>query len=109
MSQTVKWPEMKNTSVDVRLVHYAPGQVRLKVGAVRGDRALARRIESELQAVAGIHSVEANRLTGSLLVTFDDRELRTPQATEALKRALRRLYPEADLAALERQLHWALR
>lgn len=105
----MKWPEMKNASVDIRLVHYAPGQVRLKVAAVRGNRALASQIESELQAVTGIHAVEASPFTGSVLVSFHDRELRTPEAAEALKRTLRRLYPEADLAGLERQLHWALR
>lgn len=100
---------MKNVSVDVRFVHYVPGQARLKIGALRGDRDLAGQIESELHAVTGIHAVEANPLTGSVLVTFDDRKLRTPEATEALKRALSRLYPEGDPHMLERELHSALR
>lgn len=91
-------------NANVHLVHYAPGRARLKIETLRGDATLADRVQDTLQAVTGIRSVGASSTTGSVLVAFDDRELRTPAAITALKQALTRLLPESDLRALTQLL-----
>lgn len=51
-----------------RLVHRLPGRVRLKVDGRRGDRDWFDAVALELALVETIRSVEANPLTGSLLI-----------------------------------------
>jgi hypothetical protein len=51
-----------------RLVHRLPGRVRLKIDGRRGDRAWFDALALELALVEGIRAVEANPLTGSLLI-----------------------------------------
>ncbi len=54
-----------------RLVHRLPGRVRLRVDGRRGDRDWFDGVALELALVEGIHAVEANPLTGSLLIRFE--------------------------------------
>lgn len=56
----------------VRLAHASPGRIRLKVDNVKGDPQKARDVEGKLRTVTGIRSADANPLTGSLLLTYDD-------------------------------------
>jgi copper chaperone CopZ len=62
----------------VRVVHAIPGRVRLKIGEVRDNPALAWDVEEQLSRIPGVKRVEANPVTGSVLVLFDE-----PQATPA--------------------------
>ncbi len=54
-----------------RLVHRLPGRVRLRVDAKRGDRAWFDALALELSLLENIRSVEANPLTGSLLIRHE--------------------------------------
>jgi heavy-metal-associated domain-containing protein len=57
---------------DVRVAHAIPGRIRLKIRALRADPALASRLEDLLVGAAGVRRAEANPVTGSLLVHYDD-------------------------------------
>lgn len=58
--------------IGVRLAHASPGRIRLRVDEIKNDARRAREIEDKLRLVHGVHSVNANPLTGSLLLTYDE-------------------------------------
>jgi Heavy metal associated domain 2 len=61
---------------EVRVAHASHGRVRLKVDRLKGDESLAARLEHALSSTGkAIERVEANPLTGSLLLTFAADEL----------------------------------
>jgi Heavy metal associated domain 2 len=59
------------TAKEVELTHYIPGRVRVRISKVKGNASLAEEIRQNFSAIAGIHKVEANPLTGSVLVEYD--------------------------------------
>ena len=52
-------------------VHHVPGRVRVKCKALKNNEENAALARSLFQDVAGVHAVELNGLTGSLLVRYD--------------------------------------
>ncbi len=54
-----------------RLVHRLPGRVRLKIDGRRGERDWFDAVAVELALVESIRAVDANPLTGSLLIRHD--------------------------------------
>lgn len=52
-------------------VHHLPGRLRIRVAAIKGNTTRARGLESILQAKEGVATVEANPLTGSVLIHYD--------------------------------------
>ena len=81
-----------------------PGRVRLKMAAVKGHPEMARKLTKKLAAVPGIHQVEANPSTGSLLVHFDQEALQTAEALEPLSAILAEFCPEVEPLELLGQL-----
>ena len=47
------------------------GRIRIKVSAVKGSSAMAGELESQLTKLNGVAHVQANPLTGYVLVLFD--------------------------------------
>ena len=66
------------TTADV--VSQAPGRVRLRLRALRGQPQLAGQLAEALAAVEGIRQVEANPTTGSVLILFADAVYPSPDA-----------------------------
>ena len=65
----------RRPTVSIQPVHTrVPGRARFKVTALYRSRELKHRLEVSLGGLDGIHSVQANMLTGSLLVVFDQQE-----------------------------------
>jgi len=58
--------------MSVRVAHALPGRIRLKVDTIKHDAQRAEELGSKLRTVPGIRSVEANPVTGSLLLTYDE-------------------------------------
>lgn len=52
-------------------LHHLPGRLRLRLAALRRNPALAARLRHTLAPLPGVADVEANPLTGSLLVRYD--------------------------------------
>ena len=53
------------------LQHELPGRLRVRIPALRGDAAAARRAVGAALLCAGVRQADANPATGSLLVEFD--------------------------------------
>jgi hypothetical protein len=80
----------------LRVVHACPGRVRLRAAKLKGAAAFARQAAARLRQVPGIREVEANAVTGSLLIYYNLPELTTPAAMLALSEATKELFPEIE-------------
>ncbi len=91
-------------AADVRIAHFLPGRVRLKVAALKGDAALAGRLSAAFGAVPGVHAIECNTVTGSVLIRYDPRRIVEADAAGALSQVLRSELPGLDVAEVLRWL-----
>lgn len=55
----------------VELLHATPGRIRLRIPEVKSNPALAREIQKQISGFKGVRRVEANPITGSVLVLYD--------------------------------------
>jgi hypothetical protein len=78
----------------IQVLDYLPGRVRLKIRRLKHDPDLARALVGQLIAVDGITRVEANPLTGNLLVRFEARVLAEEVSRRALEGILAEHFPE---------------
>jgi hypothetical protein len=59
------------TGSDLQVAHALPGRIRLKLDALRGNPSLADEVERAVATLRGMCDVEANPVTGSLLMHYD--------------------------------------
>lgn len=60
----------------VEIASYLPGRIRLYSKSMVGNPTLAREVESQVSSFREIDSVEANTLTGSILIQYEPEKLR---------------------------------
>lgn len=85
------------TLTGVRIVHAIPGRIRLKIRQIQDHPQLAWEVEEQLSRIPGVSDVEANPVTGSVLVLFEDRQ---PTPADSL-RFLSSSWPTEALGPLE--------
>ena len=78
----------------IKIVHLMPGRMRLKLQVLKGRPEIATQLHSHLTEVAGISRVDTNTLTGSVLLLYEPRALRSPDFLDAFSSALGKLFPE---------------
>ena len=83
----------------IKVVHALPGRVRVKVAQIKGNPELARQAREKLAGVPGIREVEANPLTGSVLVLFD-LAASMAETVEPLGEVVAELFPEIEALSL---------
>lgn len=88
----------------IKLVHAIRGRVRVKISQLRDNPEFAREICQRLSGVRGIRRIEANPLTGSLLVLYDPEEMTSLESLFALSEIVTPLFPGLDMAQLEEWL-----
>ena len=67
-------------------LHHVPGRLRVKCDRLRREPAALAAAYRRLQGMTGVRTISANRLTGSLLVTYDPNLLSLPDLRQALRR-----------------------
>jgi hypothetical protein len=81
------------------ILHHIPGRIRVCIPRIKGHPHLCRNIKDVAASVEGIHSVETNPVTGSVLVHYDrhDSEMarRLGRVLERLDTLLEAADPEA--------------
>jgi hypothetical protein len=84
----------------IQVVHALPGRVRLKVAKVKGDPEFARKAQEKFAAVPGIQKVEANPITGSLLILYDLAAPLAAETIEPLGAIFGEFFPEIEALSL---------
>lgn len=76
-----------------RVLQLIPGRARLRFDSVKGHPELGRRLHTQLQAVRRIERVTVDTRTGSVLLLYDARALRSPVFLDEVSEALGQLFP----------------
>jgi hypothetical protein len=76
-----------------KILHLIPGRARLRFEAVKGRPEFARRLHTHLEAVTHINRVSVDTRTGSVLLLYEARALRSPDFLDELSEALGKLFP----------------
>ena len=84
--------------------HAIPGRVRLRLGRMLHNEALADKLPHLLATVPGVTSAEASTATGSLLITFSSRELAAAQGRQNLAQVMHQFFPGLDTETLVQRL-----
>jgi hypothetical protein len=82
------------------VTHALPGRLRVKISRVKQNPELAQQAQQTLGQVPGIHRVEANHLTGSLLILYDLASLASLETLGPLAEVMGELFPEIELESL---------
>src|SRR5262249_31072351 len=61
---------------DIQVTHFLPGRVRFKLLHLKKNAAMANMLRQVLANIPGIRTVEANVVTGSVLVQYDPETFR---------------------------------
>ncbi len=72
----------------IRTTHLLPGRVRFHVPVLVGRRDDAARIDGAMRRIQGVHGVEINPVSGSVLIEFDPERLEAEILFAALIRLL---------------------
>lgn len=80
----------------IKITHFFPGRVRLKVEKVKNNEAFAKKIEAELSNTLCISEVEVSVLTGSVLVKYDKHTIKDTKNSDHLLTTLKKLFPDLD-------------
>ncbi len=67
-------------------VHDIPGRLRVKIPAIKGNSKGKRKIDQVFQGLEGINEIMVNTVTGSVLVNYDRRILKSSRILDALKK-----------------------
>lgn len=88
----------------ISVKHAIPGRIRLRLGRMLHNEELAEKLPALLAAVPGVTSAEASTATGSLLITFNCRELAMHRSRQDLAAAMRRFFPGLDTEPLVKRM-----
>ena len=67
---------------DFQIIHVIPGRIRVKIGKVKDNPALADDLQRKLSAIRVIQQAVVNPVTGSVLLTYDPRLLESLNSLE---------------------------
>jgi copper chaperone CopZ len=84
----------------IKIMHFFPGRVRLKVDKVKNNAAFANKVKTELSNTLCITEVEINTLTGSVLIKYDKCAIKDTKNSDHLLAALKKLFPDLDAEKL---------
>jgi hypothetical protein len=84
----------------ISVKHALPGRIRLRLPQMLHNDSMAAELPARLTKVPGVVGAEASTATGSLLLTFNPRELATERGRRELAGVLHRFFPGLDLDIL---------
>lgn len=84
----------------IKILHFFPGRVRLKVDKVKNNAPFAEKIKTELSNTLCITEVEINILTGSVLIKYDKHAMEDTKNSDHLLATLKILFPDLDTEKL---------
>jgi len=89
----------------VAIVHAVPGRIRLKISRLKRDPKYAVAIRDRLLSLPGIRRVEANPLTASVVVSYNESATTFPALLPNLSEALQAFaFPDLDRREVEAML-----
>jgi len=72
----------------IKTVHLLPGRVRFRIPLMIGKEADLKRICSDMKKISGVNTVNFNKINGSILIHFEERQVQADLLFAALIRLL---------------------
>jgi hypothetical protein len=69
-------------------MHHVPGRLRFKLLQLKGQVRRAEEVEKAVRQMKGVRSIEANTVTGSLLIHYDVTEVESYVFLDGMKKTL---------------------
>jgi hypothetical protein len=88
----------------VKILSFFPGRVKLRIEAVQGEEALAKKATADIGANAAIKKIMVDPGKGDVLINYDRKLIKEPETIDALSDTLAELFPDMDVAALRAKL-----
>ncbi len=66
-------------------LHDVPGRLRVRTPFIKGSESLAKHVEKFLEQINGIKSVATNPVTGSIIMTYDEKKVTSKMLLDTLK------------------------
>jgi hypothetical protein len=66
-------------------MHSVPGRLRIKTPLIKKNMKLAAHVEKFLGQIPGVESLVTNALTGSLIITYDQKKVNSQMLLDTLK------------------------
>jgi hypothetical protein len=88
----------------VKILSFFPGRVKLRIEAVKGEEALAKRATKDIGAIDAIKKIMVDPGKGDVLINYDRKLIKEPATIDALSDTLSELFPDMDVAALREKL-----
>jgi Heavy metal associated domain 2 len=85
---------------DIEIIASRPGQLSLNITRVKGNEVLARELQDRLEAIRGIHQVEADAIQGLVSIDYDRQRLSSLSFLLQLKETFSSLFPEISVTKL---------
>jgi Heavy metal associated domain 2 len=85
----------------IKVVHAMPGRVRIKISRLKGKVVAAREIQDRLSEVRGVQRVEANSVTGSVLVLYDPEQMDPLDSLISIGSTFAPLFPGLNMSELQ--------
>jgi hypothetical protein len=68
-------------------IHNVPGRLRIKIPSIKGDQDMAEEVQGVLRSIEGVNSAKANTLTGSIVIHYDPKAVRSKEILDTLNQA----------------------
>jgi hypothetical protein len=88
----------------VKILSFLPGRVKLRIEAVKGEEALAKKATAQIGAINAIKKIMVDPGKGDVLINYDRKKIKEPDTINALSDTLSELFPDMDVAALRAKL-----
>ena len=84
----------------IKVVSYLPGRVRLRIDKIKDEAGFAERLQGGLKDIPGIKKLELKPSTSSVLVVYDKKRLKQPDAAGQLVEQMHKLFPDLGVQRL---------
>jgi copper chaperone CopZ len=84
-------------------LHDVPGRLRIKTPFIKGNENLAKHVKRFLEQINGITSITTNPLTGSIIMTYDEKKLTSKMLLDTLK--TRGIFDSAKAVTNDQYIH----
>jgi hypothetical protein len=88
----------------VKILSFLPGRVKLRIEAVKGEEALAKKATAQIGAIDAIKKIMVDPGKGDVLINYDRKKIKEPDTINELSDTLSELFPDMDVAALRAKL-----
>ena len=85
----------------IKVVSFFPGRVRLRIEKIEQEPGFGDKVQSSLEGIPGIKKLEVKESTSSVLVVYDKKKLKQPEASEQLMQQLHKLFPDLDVGRVK--------